>query len=390
MTIDFFNPRSIILFICILQGVIFAALLFARARRRRSVADAWLGAVLLVMCSGLITAFVGFARVYYFYQGLTYFPFEIVFALAPCIYLYVRSLTNARRRFGRSDLLHFIPTAVYLVYRFILFSQNLDFKDWYDDNVQVRIVQPIQNVALFVWNAAYFFLSIRHYYSYRKWLDQQFSNTVAIKFDWLRNFLVLFGVLLLLSAAFELTDSFIFKLSYRQIFYYEVVLACLTYYLAIAGYLRSETVALNFDPGASDGESLALSGTAAPQPLSKKRSAVPERDLPALKERLENLMRTEKPFLEPELTLSDLSRMVGINASALSYVINNGFGRNFNDFINEYRIEECKARIAVGTGRLSLLGVAFECGFNSKATFNRAFKKFTGAAPSSFSDGQPT
>lgn len=384
MKIDFFNPRSIILFICLLQGVVFAGLLFVRGRRRRSISDTWLAIILLVMCSGLITAFVGFASVYNFYQGLTYFPFEIVFALAPCIYLYVRSLTNAERRFQKGDLLHFVPTAIYLVYRFIIFSQDLDFKDWYDDHVQAPLVQPVQNVALFVWNAAYIFLSIRHYYNYRKWLDQHFSNTVNIQFDWLRNFLFLFSFLLVISAAFDLTDSFIVKLSYRQIFYYEVILACLTYYLAIAGYLRSETVLLNYEPGAANEEDRAeIENTDNPEP-KKKRGAIAGSDLESLKLRLEEVMRSEKPFLEPELTLTDLSRMIGINPGTLSYVLNSGFGRNFNDFINEYRIEECKNRISAGTGNLSLLGVAFECGFNSKATFNRAFKKFTGVPPSNF------
>jgi len=69
----------------------------------------------------------------------------------------------------------------------------------------------------------------------------------------------------------------------------------------------------------------------------------------------------------------------------MSYLVNAGFGKNFNDFINSYRVEEVKRKVNdPATAHLSLLGVAFDCGFNSKATFNRAFKKLTGMAPWTF------
>ncbi len=74
--INFFNPRSLIVFIAILQGVIFAALLLFRSFKHSKKADFWLAMLLLVMCSSLITPFIGFANVYDFNQWLTYFPFN--------------------------------------------------------------------------------------------------------------------------------------------------------------------------------------------------------------------------------------------------------------------------------------------------------------------------
>jgi AraC-like DNA-binding protein len=86
------------------------------------------------------------------------------------------------------------------------------------------------------------------------------------------------------------------------------------------------------------------------------------------------------------LTLSVLAERIGLNASQLSYLVNNGFQQNFNDFVNTYRVEEVKRKLNLPDYQhLSLLGVAFESGFNSKATFNRAFKKLTGNAPSQYS-----
>lgn len=101
------------------------------------------------------------------------------------------------------------------------------------------------------------------------------------------------------------------------------------------------------------------------------------------------LMDTEKPYLEPELSLADLSRRMHTNPVLLSQVINTGAGKNFNDFVNEYRVNEFKQRVREPTnGHLSFLGIALDCGFNSKATFNRAFKKCMGLSPKAYVETQ--
>ncbi len=240
--LSFFNPRSIILFICILQGMVFAGLLVYRGWRRRSTADYWLAALLVLLCLGNVPHFIGFAGVYDAYRDLSFFPFDNPFAVGAVIYLYVRTLTNSERLSARRVLLLFAPALVYYAYRFLVFLQPLSFKDWFDDAVHVPVVAPVLTVAVVVSNAAFLYLSITHYRRYRRWLDANFSDTEKIKFDWLRNFLYLFAAALLCSALFDLTNSFLFRLSYKQYFWWHVVAALLTYYLAIAGYLRSEVI----------------------------------------------------------------------------------------------------------------------------------------------------
>ena len=96
-------------------------------------------------------------------------------------------------------------------------------------------------------------------------------------------------------------------------------------------------------------------------------------------------MQEEKLYLQPELNLSDIVNRLKTNISILSGVVNSAFGKNFNDFVNEYRVNEFKERIYLPENKnITLLGIAFDCGFNSKATFNRAFKKFTGKSPKDF------
>jgi AraC-like DNA-binding protein len=99
-------------------------------------------------------------------------------------------------------------------------------------------------------------------------------------------------------------------------------------------------------------------------------------------EKLNHYMITEKPYLEETLSLQDLALQLDINAKHLSYLINQRLGRHFFDYINEYRIEESKKLLE--TSELTIQQIMYEVGFNSKSSFNTAFKKYTSITPSQF------
>ena len=99
-------------------------------------------------------------------------------------------------------------------------------------------------------------------------------------------------------------------------------------------------------------------------------------------------MEAQQPYLEPELTLSDLATRLKTNVSVVSMVINTAFAKNFNDYINEQRVNAFQQRAkSTDWAHLTLLGIAFDSGFNSKTTFNRAFKKHTGLSPTEWMRG---
>ena len=105
-------------------------------------------------------------------------------------------------------------------------------------------------------------------------------------------------------------------------------------------------------------------------------------ELLPLRNKLLALMQADQPWLEPELTLTELAHRVRTNPAALSRVINAGCGQNFNDFVNTYRVAEARRKLADRRfAHYSLVGVALESGFNSKSTFNRVFRKLQGHAP---------
>lgn len=96
-------------------------------------------------------------------------------------------------------------------------------------------------------------------------------------------------------------------------------------------------------------------------------------------------MTEDKVYLNPDLNLELLANYLGISEKHCSYVLNKGVNANFNNYINSYRIEAFKAKIKAGQNRVyTLTSIAYECGFDSKSTFNRVFKLSCGITPSAY------
>jgi len=104
-----------------------------------------------------------------------------------------------------------------------------------------------------------------------------------------------------------------------------------------------------------------------------------------LHRKLKQIIASEKIFKESELTLTDLSKKLGTHPNYLSQVINEKEGKNFYDYINTLRTEEfIKVITSPNNQKFTLLSLAFECGFNSKSSFNKYFRKVTGVSPSEY------
>ncbi len=116
-----------------------------------------------------------------------------------------------------------------------------------------------------------------------------------------------------------------------------------------------------------------------------KKALFNKKQLNQYRQQLEDLMLEEKPYLDPHLSLRDLANMMGIHANQLSQALNEGFDKNFSEFINSYRLEAFKAKVAdPGQQHLTILALAYESGFNSKTVFNSFFKKMMGKTPRAY------
>ena len=97
-----------------------------------------------------------------------------------------------------------------------------------------------------------------------------------------------------------------------------------------------------------------------------------------------HIMNAEELYREPRLGLAHLARKVGYSSREISEAINGVMLMSFSDFINRFRVEDVKAKMVVPNQKLSILGLAYEAGFNSKSSFNAVFKRFEGCSPTSY------
>ncbi|MEZ4885603.1 MAG: helix-turn-helix domain-containing protein [Chitinophagales bacterium] len=116
-----------------------------------------------------------------------------------------------------------------------------------------------------------------------------------------------------------------------------------------------------------------------------KKSLIDQELMAEYKQRLDKLMKEEKPFLDPHLSLRSLAQMMNMPPNQLSQLMNEEMNKNFSEYINTYRVEDFKLKAADPSYQhLTILGLAFESGFNSKTVFNTFFKKMIGKTPSAY------
>jgi AraC-like DNA-binding protein len=372
------NLRTVLLLLAFVQGAVAAVLLGARFVRRRRWSDCFLALLLLVLCGNLLPHLVGWAGAYDRWPGLSFFPFATSFATGPLIWFTVRALTEPDFRPSARQLPHAAPFLIEKAYYLWAWTQPLAWKNEFVPRWQDPVIAPIETVLSGISVALYFYAAWAAYRRYRAWVDDSQSDA-AYQLEWLRNFLLVAGIAAATSLAFDLT-SLVRPLGYPVFFFRALMFALLTYWLA------GSALILDPRPAPSTNGSR-LSTTHNRSTTIDSRSTTDPR--PPIDQvflaRLESHMATTRPWLDSTLTLGELAGQLGVSTHTLSATINQGSGRNFNDFVNGYRVRAVQQALQSGAAaQKSLLAIAFDHGFNAKSTFNRAFRKETGLPPSHF------
>lgn len=378
-----FNIYSTPLLILVLQGLIFVGLLFSRYLKKKNISDLLLGTILLIICYEQICYTVGFLGWYDVFRNtkINYFLIPMGFAISPLIYFYVKSITTSNFKFLKNYWWHFVPVFLMIAFRIGIYLYD-SFQPGFSEtqngvlklSLDEPIVSPIYMFVGFAQKLLYLAFTFQLFYNYRKRIQEYFSNTYKLELNWILSFLIVFTVLYLYSSLQSIIGSLIIDLNYEQRWWLNIFSALIVLYVGIKGYF-TDTTKLN-----------KLTFSFSPNPESIPQISN-DKDIISKKEiaNVSDFMRSEKPYLNPDLNLSELAELLQMNRSQLSQIINTGFHKNFNDFINEYRVNTFKEQLKLGQHKqLSLLGIAYNCGFNSKATFNRVFKKITKTSPSEF------
>lgn len=363
-----------ILYIGIAQ-TLFAGILIA-AKKPRIMANQVLAAWLLIICSEMILMLINetFFELY---------PVKILpYIYGPLLLLYARWMTTEHPMFNPRYLWHFSPFFIFLVAALIYIDEDvMHGTDGFlviDRFVSFRIVYGITFfISITAYSVATFVVINRHKQRLKEFVS--FSSE-KITLQWLVGLSITFYTGYVVMFIFGGVDIMVGFMPFDPYEISFISLTLLTFLFGVFGFhqpsIFGEVVRQEHIGKVPEEEA---------DVKKYQRSGLKNKDVDDLVNKIRKYMVIEKPFLDRELTIYDLSNQLKISRHTLSEVINEHMGMNFYNLVNEYRVKEVKERMkSEEYGQLTILAIAFDSGFNSKSSFNTIFKEKTGQTPSEY------
>lgn len=383
-------PINLLLFVVaagVAQAIFLSCLIYFHPRSDRSV-NRFLTFYILSFCIPMLIPVVQY---YFSWQALIFMhPFLLL--TAPLLYLYVRSFKeDITWRKAWPHFVIFLVVGGYDVYMYVALARH--YPPTHDVPVEIiahplsRIRVTIRILQMFV----YFILAGRVLRSYQRSIQQLFSETSRISLAWVRWLINGYLFLIIMMAALYATIVFNPEQFGLIILINTALVTPYIYMASFKGVTQPTIWQLHTkeDKQQVFEEIHEAEATDAATVTTEARSrfALQTEKKEEIVAKIISSMENERIFLQPELTLQDLSEKLSVPAYQVSLAINEGLNKTFYDLVNGYRVEEAKRLLTDPKSKASkILAVAFDAGFNSKTTFNTVFKKFTGLTPSDYKD----
>lgn len=297
-------------------------------------------------------------------------PYYIIMPIGPLVYFYIRAYSDPTFSISRKQKLFFLPVLLDLIPRLVAISFITGVLLNLFKNNPGPVGQFIDTYNTYVDVPRWISLSIYLWLSYRYLLKQKNKN-LNNSFSWLLNFVKVFSFFQLIWLIYLIpyiipvyTNWVLNTFSWYPVY---LPLAILIYYLSLKGYAMGQKEIK----------------------LEKKETklylALSSDDLSIIEKKLKEAMEKDHLYLHPNLNIQLLAQHICSTPKMVSAILNNHMTTGFNDFVNAYRIEAFKKMLMnPESEKFSLTGIAFDCGFNSQATFQRAFKQMNGMSPTEY------
>lgn len=325
---------------CIAQGLTTAALLFYRTE---SPANRWLAWLIVGLTLQVVDYFLTRSGIYWENKWLYFMPLYFSWSFGPLLYGYVRARSGKPISVPRW---YFLPVAIQTLVYVVLMFQPLDTKAWFWINVHKPYTRYLE-----------------YYVACGMVLYAIYRSRPLLVDRWLRRLLNGLGMFYIIATVEPLVNEAYLPENWPKFYLTYQILPVFVYALALIGL---------FANWLAKGETKAV-----PTPV---QPVTPDQRQHVLK-----AIREQQLYKDPDLSLTSLAKHLGESPNGVSRIINSGFNQSFSEFINTYRIDEVKRRMAAGDAdRLTILALALDAGFSSKATFNRVFKEQTGYTPKEY------
>lgn len=343
------------------SAVVQAFILIAQLKRGRYLHKVTNRLLALVLIAFVIIILNSIRALFdpFFFDSYELYSNAFLLVITPSLYLYISYLTQSIEKFEKRQLWNYAPFIAYILLMVILNLFGMD-----KNSPQTEILGNAGFVFFIVQNVVYITASFFLLRNHRVEIKKQYSYTISVSLNWVKNILISYTITFLLATSF---------------FFYQIKLGLIPDLVNLNIVLiYSIHIIVLTHKSLSKPEILFKSK---PYQDTKITATV----IQDIYKKVERLVEGEKLYLNTKLTLKDVSDQLKISSSSISQSINQMTKGNFFDFINRYRVDEVKKKISdPGNRHLTLLALAEECGFQSGSVFNSAFKKNTGMKPSEY------
>jgi AraC-like DNA-binding protein len=349
----------------------FFAGLLVSTKKPFNTANRLMAAWLFLICLELIFALIN-STVLEMYS----FPF-ITFTYGPLLLLYVKFMTKPDRKFSRMALLHFLPFIAFFTLSVIFRTKPLvrDLRSFFepDEFISLRIIYSVSFFLSITIYSILAFVEIKRHQDNLKNLVSYTSGIITL--NWLKvisiSFYAAYFILFILGGL-NMIGNYIPFDPYFIIFGF---IAIFSFAFSFYGIKQPEIF----------GQVVKSNGDDRKDPEKYIKSGLRDNHAEDYLKKLISFVENNKPYLDRDLNIHELSNMTGIQRHHITQVLNEKYKRNFFTFINEYRVKEVIERFSDPKfNRYTILAIAFDAGFNSKTAFNSIFKNQTGLTPSQY------
>lgn len=359
-------------------------LFFICLKRKKTAAD-----FILMLLFGFFTFLFGFI---YFTQEfdkdhLTSYLLNSGLLIAALFTFYVQKLLDHKPEIKAVHYLLFAPYALtsFLLFAYYAISKNsgpviTSFYDFIHVHQWVHDIFRYLNIAI---GPAYFIIIIILIKQDKRHVVQVFSSTEKVEKRWVRDIVAVALLLWFLTAILgKFGTAFIYPHFTKS---YGVTWGLSSLLFVYMGYKGFKHQSVFFD--------LPVQPVNSPKAAAAQKyghSGLKEQDFDHLANKIIEYTETQKPYLNPQLTIFEFASGIAVPPYQISQLLNEYYKTNFFDFINQYRVDEFKKQAVLPENKnYSIQAVAFDCGFNSKSSFYRIFKKQTQLTPSQYLDSLP-
>jgi len=372
-----FNLFNIILLLGTLQGLILSLmLLFSNKDKRQS--KYFLTAFMFVLAYNSFGTFYWSAGLNVpwlaFFDGI--FPYTFIFSVGSSFYLYIKTTIEPGKIPPRTIFRAYLPAIIDFAFRILLLVYAIFNKKGISLGVNARsidaIYQPIAQVLMVMIFWAYLISAILRFRKQStdmlQTTEASFAMEQSLASKWTKVLLIVMSIIAL-AWAITIFGSLLFNIT--GIGYFapiEIILVIFVYWIGLKAYNHTRVVYVSTQKA-----------------VKTYTDSLASKDVEACIGLLKKSMETDKLYLDPTLSVSKLAEKLDLNPKTISAVLNRELEKGFNEFVNKYRINEVKTKmLRPENSHITIAGLAFESGFNSLATFQRAFKSSENITPKEF------